>query len=144
LGLFLCVAEREGESARGFDKFAGSKFARPKGARRVRRMDAPRNPDVSAYITGFTGMLLTNLRGPLLCMAEREDLIRTLCSTNSPGANLNARSAAPKGCRAGSPEYKIAGSDFSRPTGARRVRRMDAPNNPDHSSKDSGFPLPRE
>ena len=29
----------------GLDKFAGSKFERPQGARRVRAMDGPHNPD---------------------------------------------------------------------------------------------------
>ena len=32
----------------GFDKFAGSEFARAQRARRGRRMDAPNNPSLSA------------------------------------------------------------------------------------------------
>ena len=42
------MAERAGENTRGFDKFAGSEFARPKGARRARRRDAPSNPVASS------------------------------------------------------------------------------------------------
>jgi len=37
-------------------------------------------------------------------VAEREDLVQTLCLTKLPGAVLNARSAAPMGWRAGRPE----------------------------------------
>ena len=86
IGAFLCVAEREGESTRGFDKFAGSKFARPKGARRARRRDAPSNPSVSLHHRLQQSCQISPLMGLFLCMAEREDLIRTLVRKNSPGA----------------------------------------------------------
>ena len=46
-GFFMYGGERGFGSGPMFDKFAGSEFARPQGARRVRRRDAPHNPCVN-------------------------------------------------------------------------------------------------
>jgi hypothetical protein len=54
------------------------------------------------------------LNGAFLFIGDREDLIRIPGSTKLPGAILHARSAAPKGRRAGRPKYKIAWSNFAR------------------------------
>ena len=43
-GFFIYGGEGGPGSNPRFDKFAGSKFARPKGARRARRREAPSNP----------------------------------------------------------------------------------------------------